>query len=231
MNSLFGKIATSIEMGEEEETAALTRQALDSGADPLAIIQEAFSPGVLASGDKYNQGLFFLPDLMLTGEAMKAGLALVMPELAKAVQGKFSGKVLMGAVEGDVHDIGKNICLSMLLANGFEIVDAGVNLPVDRLAELVEEHAPDIVGLGSYMSTTLPALAEAVHRLRSDHFSGRIIVGGVAVSSRWVEELDGADGYADDAWGCVNLCQSFVGDAERTDVSDYRPGAEKLKIR
>ncbi|MCZ7665458.1 MAG: cobalamin-dependent protein [Thermoleophilia bacterium] len=231
MTELYQRIASAIEFGEEEEAVALTEQALKEGCDPVGIIQEAFSVGVLACGQKYNDGVFFLPDLMLTGEAMKAGLALVMPALTKVAEGSFGGKVLMGAVEGDVHDIGKNICLSILLANGFEIVDAGVNLPSDRLVALVAEHQPDIVGLGSYMSTTLPALAESVRRVKESGYNGHVVVGGVAVNARWADEIDVADGYADDAWGCVNLCQSLVGTAEQTEVSGYGAGSDKVKIR
>lgn len=197
----------------------------------MAIIQKAFNHGVLACGEKYNQGIFFLPDLMLTGEAMKASLALVMPVLARSAEGRFNGKILMGAVEGDVHDLGKNICLSMLLASGFEIVDAGVNLPADRLVALVAEHQPDIVGLGSYMSTTLPALAESVRRIKESGYTGAVVVGGVAVNQRWVDELEIADGYSDDAWGCINLCEHLLGTTERAEVSGYSTASGNVKIR
>jgi 5-methyltetrahydrofolate--homocysteine methyltransferase len=209
MDELLKKIAAAIEYGEEDETADLTQKALDQGIEPIAIIQDAFSAGVTACGEKYNNGIFFLPELMLTGEAMKAGLALVLPKLKEAASGTFSGKVLMSAVEGDVHDIGKNICLSMLLANGFEIVDAGVDVPADTVVALINEHQPDIVGLGSYMSTTLPAVVESLEAIRKSGFGGKIFVGGVATNQRWADEI-GADGYAEDAWGCVELCKSTV---------------------
>ena len=209
MNELLEQIAKAIEYGEEDETAELTQQALDDGFDPIAIIQEAFSAGVSACGEKYSKGVFFLPELMLTGEAMKAGLELVLPKLKAATSGKFSGKVLMGAVEGDVHDIGKNICLSMLLANGFEIVDAGVDVPAEKFVALVKEHQPEIVGLGCYMSTTLPAVVESLKAIRESGFGGKIFTGGVATNQRWADEI-GADGYADDAWGCVDICKAAV---------------------
>lgn len=209
MNELLKKIAEAVENGEEEETAELTQKALDDGIEPLAIIQDGFSPGVEACGEKYNKGIFFLPELMLTGESMKAGLELVMPKLKEAASGQFSAKVLMGAVEGDVHDIGKNICLSMLLANGFEIVDAGIDVSADKFVELVKEHQPEIVGLGSYMSTTLPALTESLEAIRKSGFAGKIFAGGVATNKRWADEI-GADGHAEDAWGCVELCKAAV---------------------
>lgn len=209
MSELLKEIANAVEYGEEEETVELTQKALDDGIDPLAIIQEAFSAGVTACGEKYSEGIFFLPELMLTGEAMKAGLELVLPKLKEAASGDFSGKVLMGAVEGDVHDIGKNICLSMLLANGFEIVDAGIDVPAAKFVELIEEHKPELVGLGSYMSTTLPSVIESLKAIRESGFSGKIFAGGVATNQRWADEI-GADGWAEDAWGCVELCKSAV---------------------
>lgn len=209
MDELFKQIAEAVEYGEEDSAAELTQKALDEGRDPITIIQEAFSVGVEACGEKYNQGKFFLPELMLTGEAMKAGLALVLPKLEEASSGKFIGKVMIGAVEGDVHDIGKNICLSMLLANGFEIVDAGVDVPADKFVELVQEKKPQIVGLGSYMSTTLPAVQESIDAIRKSGFDGKIIVGGVATNRRWADEL-GVDGYAVDAWDCVELCKTTI---------------------
>ena len=209
MDELFKQIAEAIEYGEEDNAAELTQKALDEGADPVSIIREAFSPGVAACGEKYNKGEFFLPELMLTGEAMKAGLALVLPKLQEAASGKFVGKVMFGAVEGDVHDIGKNICLSILLANGFEIVDAGVDIPAENFAELVIEHNPQIAGIGSYMSTTLPAVQESLEAIRKSGFNGKIIVGGVATNKRWAEEI-GADGWAEDAWSCVELCKNIA---------------------
>ncbi|MEE4241426.1 MAG: cobalamin-dependent protein [Desulfopila sp.] len=209
MKELLKKIAEAVENGEEEETVELTQKALDQGIDPLSIIQDAFSAGVTECGEKYSKGIFFLPELMLTGESMKAGLELVLPKLKDAAAGDFAGKVLMGAVEGDVHDIGKNICLSMLLANGFEIVDAGIDVSADKFVELVNKHQPEIVGLGSYMSTTLPALAESMEAIRKSGFSGKIFAGGVATNKRWADEI-GADGHAEDAWGCVKLCKSAV---------------------
>ncbi|GAB4255597.1 MAG: corrinoid protein [Deferrisomatales bacterium] len=230
MEALFEKLATSIEMGQEEETVQWTQQALEEGLDPVDIIQKAFSKGIEECGDKYNRGIYFLPELMLTGEAMKAGLALLLPHLGKNVEGRCIGKVLMAAVEGDVHDIGKNICLSMLLGNGFEIVDAGVDVAAQKVVELVREHQPDIVGLGSYMSTTLPAVEEAMAAVRKDGFAGKVIVGGVAVNRRWAEEA-GADGYAEDAWGCVDLCREIMGAGAGEAEASYAVGSDKLMIR
>ena len=116
------------------------------------------SEGVKRSGDRFNAGEFFLPELMLTGEAMKAGLAVVMPVILENLEGaamESKGKIMMGTVEGDVHDIGKNICLAMLQAQGFEVIDLGVDNDQDWIVEQVKKEKPDILGLGSYMTTTM----------------------------------------------------------------------------
>lgn len=230
MEEILCKIAESVDNGEEEETVRFTEEALAAGVDPIAIIQRGLSPGVESAAKKFNEGIYFIPELMLMAESVKAGLTVLLPRLEKAHKGNFRGKILMGTVEADVHDLGKNICLSFLVANGFETVDAGVDVSPDSLVEMMKTHQPDIVGIGSYMTTTLPSLKAAIDSLRNNGFAGKVIIGGVAVSEAWADET-GADGYADDAWEYVNLCRSIMGLEKRTAVSGYGPGSEKVKVR
>ena len=231
MDELFEKLAKAIEEGEEDDAVRLTQQALDDGKDPIKIIQQPLSKGIDECGRKYNEGTYFLPELMLTGEAMKASLGIIKPKLAAAgMKGETHGKVMMGAVEGDVHDLGKNICLSLLLAAGFETVDAGIDVSSETFISLCNEHKPDIIGLGSYMSTTLPALEASMKKLRDAGFAGKVIVGGVAVNERWADGIS-TDGYADDAWGCVDLCKTITGITFEGKNSGYGVDSNKLKIR
>jgi 5-methyltetrahydrofolate--homocysteine methyltransferase len=230
MEELLSRISESIDRGEEEETVKLTQQALDKGLDPISIIQKGLSVGVESAAKKYNEGIYFLPELMLMAESVKVGLATLLPQLEKGSRGKFVGKILIGTVESDVHDLGKNICLSFLVANGFEVVDAGVDISPEAFAHLVRKHHPDIVGIGSYMTTTLPTLKTTIDAIKTADFSGKIIVGGVAVNKAWAAEA-GADGYADDAWGCVNLCKNLVGLGKLSTEAGYAAGSEKLKVR
>jgi methanogenic corrinoid protein MtbC1 len=230
MEELFERISESVDTGEEEETVKLTQQALDEGWEPVSIIQKGFSVGVESAAKKYNECIYFIPELMLMAEAVKAGLATLLPIIEKGPKGRFLGKVMIGAVESDVHDLGKNICLSFLLANGFEIVDAGADVPPEKFVELVAKHHPDIVGIGSYMTTTLPAMKSTIDTLKVSGFTGKVIIGGVAVNKTWADEA-GADGYADDAWGCVNLCKSFIGLEKLSTSTGYAVGSEKLKVR
>ena len=249
LNETYEKLAEAIEWGEEDEASELAQQALAEGHNPTEIVQEAMSEGVKRSGDRFNAGEFFLPELMLTGEAMKAGLAVVMPVILERLDGaaiESKGKIMMGTVEGDVHDIGKNICLAMLQAQGFEVIDLGVDNDQDWILEQVIKEKPDILGLGSYMTTTMVHIPPIFERLRGEGLADdtKLLTGGVAINRRWAMEIAKADGYADDAWGLIDLAHEILGhgpekgyteggDAslrEEKEGVGYSRG-EKLKIR
>lgn len=212
---IFEKLADAVLWGEEEDAAELAQEAVDMGVSPKVIIKDGMSPGVQEAGEKFNEGEFFLPELMLAGEAMKAGLAIVMPILLAALEGgeiESPGKIMMGTVEGDVHDIGKNICLAMLTAEGFETVDLGVDNELDDIIEKVREIKPDILGLGSYMTTTMVHITPAFERLRAEGLTQNMVIlaGGVAVNRRWSVDKAKANGYGDDAWELIKLCKAIT---------------------
>jgi len=215
VEEIYEKLNEAVLWGEEEDAAELAQAALDAKASPKLIIKDGMSPGVQEAGDKFAEGEFFLPELMLAGEAMKAGIAVVMPALLKEVEekgGDSRGKIMMGTVEGDVHDIGKNVCLALLTAEGFETVDLGVDNEVDRIVEMVKKEKPDILGLGSYMTTTMVQIPPAFDELRKAGLldDGMVIFsGGVAVNRRWSEDIAKSDGYTDDAWELIRLCKDI----------------------
>lgn len=211
---IFEKLNDAVLWGEEEDAAELAQQALDANVEPRDIIKDGMSPGVQEAGNKFNEGEFFLPELMLAGEAMKAGLAVVMPALLAALgdDDDSSGKIMMGTVEGDVHDIGKNICLAMLTAEGFRTVDMGVDNELDEIIEAVKKEKPDILGLGSYMTTTMVNIPPAFERLREEGLTNGMVIlaGGVAVNRRWSNDVAKANGYGDDAWEMIALCKKIM---------------------
>ncbi len=213
MNKLFDKIAESIDTGEEEDTVSLTRQAIQEGWDAVSIIEKGFRVGVENATRKYDECIYYIPELVLMAEAAKAGLAILLPEIERNGKQKYFGKILMGTVEADVHEIGKRICLCFLRAHSFQVVDAGVDVSPDRFLDLIKTHKPDIVGIGSSMSTTLPALKKTIDAIKSTGTARKVTVGGVAVSKTWADEA-GADGYADDAKSYVNLCKIIMGTKE-----------------
>jgi methanogenic corrinoid protein MtbC1 len=234
MSETYAKLSEAIEFGDEDAAGALAQKALDEGNDPADIIKSCMSLGVRRAGERFNEGEFFLPELMLAGESMKAGLAVVMPRILESMEGlEAKGKVMMGTVEGDVHDIGKNICISMLSAQGFEAIDLGVDNDQDWIVEQVKEHRPDILGLGSYMTTTMVHIPPAFERLRSEGLTNEmtLLTGGVAVNRRWAMDVAKADGYAEDAWEMVDLVGEILGVSEEgaAEVGYGRGGRVKVR--
>ncbi len=211
---IFEKLNDAVLWGEEEDAAKLAQEALDNDVDSKEIIKNGMSPGVQEAGNKFNEGEFFLPELMLAGEAMKAGLAVVMPALLAGVSpgDDAAGRIMMGTVEGDVHDIGKNICLAMLTAEGFQTIDMGVDNELDDIIEAVKKEKPDILGLGSYMTTTMVNIPPAFERLRKEGLTDDMVIlsGGVAVNRRWSQEVAKANGYGDDAWQMIEMCKEIM---------------------
>ncbi len=228
IEEIYEKLNEAVLWGEEEEAAELAQAALNAKANPKSIIKDGMSPGVQEAGNRFNEGEFFLPELMLAGEAMKAGIAIVMPVLMEEIAKsgiESQGKIMMGTVEGDVHDIGKNVCLAMLTAEGFETIDLGVDNELDDIVAAVKKEKPDILGLGSYMTTTMISIPPAFERLRDEGLldDGMVILtGGVAVNRRWSEDIAKADGYGDDAWEMIRLCQEICAEPRDQRTSKSR---------
>ena len=207
-------LSTALQEGDEEQAEALTRRALDEGIDPLELIKEVLVPTLTEVGQNFQEFRIFLPELMLAGEAAKR--AGVLLETAIAAQGKVLttlGKVIIGTVEGDIHDIGQNIVSSLLSANGFEVTNLGRNVKPSAFLEAAEQAGADIVGMSALMTTTLPMQRRTIKLFEEvgarDKY--KLVVGGGAVGDRWVEEI-GADGFAPDAAAAVDLCKRLMGE-------------------
>lgn len=207
-------LAEAVFVGEEKRTVELAQEAVRQGLDPVAVIKEGMSRGVNMAGERFNEGYYFLPELMLAGEAMKAGLAVVMPLLEGRASREESLRIVLGTVEGDVHDLGKNILSSLAVAQGFEVLDLGVDNEVAHFVEMVRLHEPAILGLGSYMSTTLPRMPETIKALQVAGLRDKVkvAVGGVACTREYADRI-GADGYAETAWEAVRLFKKITGQA------------------
>jgi corrinoid protein of di/trimethylamine methyltransferase len=205
-------LAGALREGNENEAEEVTRNALAAGVDPLDLIQGVLVPTLTKVGEEFQNFEIFLPELMLSGEAAKRAGSLL--EAAIKAQGRevvTLGKVVIGTVEGDIHDIGQNIVTSLLSANGFEVVNLGRNVRPSAFLEAAEAEGADIVGMSALMTTTLPMQRRAVSLFEEvgvrDKY--KMVVGGGAVSQGWVEEI-GADGFALDAAAAVELCKSFL---------------------
>lgn len=192
------ELKKSILEGDPELAEELAKSFLESGVSSLKVIKDAVIPGILGAGELWKQGVYFVPDIVLSAEAFKSAMAVLEKEQT-GVGGKKVGKFLICSVEGDIHDLGKNIVSSMLKASGFEIYDLGVDVPITKFIEKVKEVRPDIVGLGAYMSTTAATIKDYIQALESEGLrSGlKVMVGGVRISEQYVKEL-GADEWGRD---------------------------------
>jgi len=209
---LLKAMAQSIIDGEAEVSADLAKQALDGGMNPLDAITNGYMPGVNEVGDSFACGNVFLPELVMAGEAMKAAIAVLEPELKKqGTEREILGKVVLATVEGDIHEIGKSLVGTMLTAAGFEVYDLGVNVPAEKIMAKVEEVGADLVGLSALLTTTMVRQKEVIEAMDKKGMRNktRVMVGGAPVTSDWVQKIE-ADGYSEDAIGAVNAAKNLM---------------------
>jgi corrinoid protein of di/trimethylamine methyltransferase len=206
LDQLFEAILT----GDAATALQLTEAALAAGVDPQQLVSERMIPAMDEVGRRFENGEFFVPELLIAGRAMKGALERVRPLLAQ--QGvQPVGRVVIGTVKGDLHDIGKGLVASMLEGGGFEVVDLGVDVPDDKFVETARESSADIVALSALLTTTMNNMKSAIQSLREADLphTCKIIVGGAPVSQQFAEAI-GADGYSDNAAGAVALARSLL---------------------
>jgi corrinoid protein of di/trimethylamine methyltransferase len=209
---LFDRMANCIIIGDSEESARLARHSLEIAIPPLESIDNGFVKGIRVVGDRFGAGELFLPELVMSAEAMKAALAILEPELAKSATARESqGSVLACTVQGDIHDIGKRIVCTMLSANGFSVVDLGVNVKVDRFVEEIKTRKPDIVAMSALLTTTAPNQGKVIKLLAKEGIRGNyiVMVGGAPTSASWAKEI-GADGYGENATEAVRVAKDLM---------------------
>ena len=210
---LFKQMAQSVIDGDDAGAAELARQALEKGIDPLEAIYQGFTPGMDMVGELYSSGEYFLPDLILGGEAMKAALAVLEPALQAAGQErKVLGTVVLGTVKGDIHEIGKALVGSMLSANGFLVHDVGIDVEADEFVAQAREHNADIVALSALLTTTMLHQREVIEHLSEAGLRDRVkvMVGGSPVTQAWADQI-GADGFAEDAANAAVVAKKLMG--------------------
>jgi corrinoid protein of di/trimethylamine methyltransferase len=209
----FEDMAQSVIDGEVEDAERLARQAIEQGVDPLDAINQGFVVGVNHVGEGYAAGEMFLPDLVLAGEAMKAAVAVLEPEMKRrGTKRQMLGTVVMGTVEGDIHEIGKTLVATMLSATGFQVYDLGVDVPIQTFLEKARETNADVVGLSALLTTTMVKQKTVIEALEEAGLRPqvKVMVGGAPVTRSWAEEI-GADGYSEDAIGAVAVAKELVG--------------------
>jgi 5-methyltetrahydrofolate--homocysteine methyltransferase len=210
---ILEKLTNSIIEGDPDASLALTKEALEAGLEPLAIINDSLVPGMADVGEKFASGEYFLPNLVIAGSAMQQAMELLEPELkARQQERKTFGKVVLGTVQGDIHEIGKSLVGTMLSANGFEVLDLGVDVPTADFLAKVKESGAQLLGLSALLTTTMTVQREVIEAL---HEAGlrdqvKVLVGGAPVNQEWAKSI-GADGYAEDAMAAVDVAKKLMG--------------------
>ena len=210
MADILQQIASNLYEGNDEEVAELVQQGLDQGMDPHEILQGGLIAGMDEVGKDFKADVLYMPEVLIAARAMHAGMDVLRPLLAESdVAG--AGKYLIGTVEGDLHDIGKNLVRMMLEGAGFETVDLGKDVKAETFVAAVREHQPSILGLSALLTTTMPAMKTTIEALEESGLrdSVKIMVGGAPVTAAFAEEI-GADAYAPDAATAVDVARNLV---------------------
>ncbi|NJD60163.1 MAG: hypothetical protein C3F13_08495 [Anaerolineales bacterium] len=211
---LIAQITQAVIDGESATATAATRAALEAGLDPLQILNEGLMSGADEVGKRFESGDFFLPELMLAGRAMKAAMEILNPSLAGrnlSLSGQATGKVVIGTIQTDIHDIGKNIVASMLTAAGFSVTDLGVDVPLKTIVDKAEEIGAQIIAVSALLTTSMPYMKDLVNLLENRSLRKKylVLVGGASVTDAWAHDI-GSDGTARNAAQAVSLVRTLL---------------------
>lgn len=209
MSKVFRRIMEAVEDGEREEVVDLVEEALEDEADPAEIMNKGLIAGMNSVGEMFKEGEMFVPEVLMSANAMDTGMELIKPYL-KQDDIKKSGKVLFCTVEGDLHDIGKKLCVMMLEGAGYEVIDLGVDISVSKIMDAVREHEPDIIALSAMLTTTMATMDQTMDTLRENDMLDKVsvMVGGAPLSDEYAVKI-GAN-YSEDAVTCVELADKLV---------------------
>ena len=208
--SLIAVLRQAVIDGQAAAAAAATERALAAGLPPRTLVDEALIPAMDEAGRLFECGEFFVPELLVAARALKASQALITPLLAGSPAAS-AGRVAIGTVKGDMHDIGKNLVVALLQGGGFEVIDLGADVPPERFVAAVADDRADIIGLSALLTTTMLQMKSTVQALERAGVRGavKVIVGGAPVTQRFADEV-GADGYADNAAAAVVLARRLM---------------------
>ena len=201
--SNIAQLALAVEKGKRNDAKALTQTLLDEGMKPLDIVEQGLVPGMSAIGEKFKNNEVFVPEMLIAARAMKECMALLEPLLVAAgIKPKYT--TVIGTVQGDLHDIGKNLVAMMLKGANFGVVDLGTNVPPEKFVAAAREHSAQLVCFSALLTTTMPAMRDAVAAVRAAGLDGvKILIGGAPVTQEFCDEI-GADGYSPDAASAVD---------------------------
>lgn len=207
MNEILQQLGDSVKNGKRKDAKRLTQEALDQNLDPQEILS-ALTEGMDDVGRRFKANEIFVPEVLVSARAMKTGMELLEPVLtASGIKPEFT--VVIGTVEGDLHDIGKNLVAMMLKGANFAVVDLGTNVSADDFLKAASEHNAQVVALSALLTTTMPAMKETAAKIKQEADSPKVMVGGAPVTDEFAKEI-GADGYAPDAASAVDLARTLL---------------------
>ncbi len=208
----FTELTQAVAAGKRTETVRLTQEFLAAGTPPQNIVEQGLVPGMAIVGEKFRRNEIFVPEMLIAARAMKEALKLLEPLLVAAgIKPKYTA--IIGTAQGDLHDIGKNLVAMMWRGANFNVIDLGTNVSADRYVAAAREHQAHLVGISALLTTTMPAMKDAVLALKAAGLAGtKIVIGGAPVTQDFANEI-GADGFAADAGSAVELARQMVGAA------------------
>jgi 5-methyltetrahydrofolate--homocysteine methyltransferase len=208
---LFDNLAQKVETGDMAEVKSLVDKAIAGGTSPSEVLNGGLVAGMNAIGIKFRAGDVFLPEVLLAARAMKAGLAIVKPLLAQA-KVKSKGKIVLGTVKGDMHDIGKNIVCYMLEGAGYDVIDLGLDVPAQKYLDAARREGAQVIGVSSLLTTTMINIREVIDAVAASDLKGkvRVVIGGSPITQTFADEIK-ADGYAPNAPEAVELITKIIG--------------------
>ena len=201
-------LADAVIKGDQSTAVEITKAALEEGTPPKSVLNDGLIAGMDVIGGRFKKNEVYIPEVLIAARAMKMAMEFLEPELVKAGV-KPIGKCLIGTVQGDLHDIGKNLVAMMLKGAGFEVIDLGVDVNPDKFVEEVKAQGVQVVGMSVLLTTTMPGMEKAIQAIKDAGVSAKIMIGGAPVTQGYADKI-GADGYAADAASAVDIAKSLV---------------------
>jgi 5-methyltetrahydrofolate--homocysteine methyltransferase len=208
---LLQRISEELQKGNYQEMPQLVQEALNRNIPPSKILSDGLVAGMDVVGEKFRRDEFFMPEVLISARAMQAGMDILRPKLIET-GARLAGKIVLGTVKGDLHDIGKNLVGMLMEGAGFQVIDLGIDVPSERFVEAVKSNQPNILGLSALLTTTMPRMKEVIESLVEAGVRDRVkvMVGGAPITEKYARDI-GADGYAPEAASAVEKARELIG--------------------
>jgi 5-methyltetrahydrofolate--homocysteine methyltransferase len=212
MTDISKELKKAVLEGTDDLALSKAKEALETGSQPIALINDGLIPGIIEAGELWKKNVYFWPEVVMSTEAFKAAMEVIEPHLSAGEVGT-AGKVVIGTVAGDMHNLGKMIVINMLKCANFNVIDLGEDVSMTTFIDKVRELNPDVLGLGCYMTTTMPEMRDVVKSLKKSGLRNnvKVIIGGVPTSQQFAEDI-GADAWGKDAFEAVEKVKQLLGE-------------------